>query len=101
MTNKGLRAELFLIPFDRNQEIFYAALECLIGNSLEHTPGIYVRRVSGSEKLENTSSTNQFARILADRLEILNADEKAIGNYPFAGEFWELRHIPVGSVLVT
>jgi hypothetical protein len=81
MTNKGLRVELFLVPYIEGEGIYRASLDCFVGSSIDRSPGIYLKRVSGSGNSWNTSSATQFARIQGNKLDVLEADEKASGKY--------------------
>jgi hypothetical protein len=47
VTNKGLRIQLFLIPYLDEQGIFRASLDCALKDSFGLTPGIYLKRISG------------------------------------------------------
>jgi hypothetical protein len=81
VTNKGLRIQLFLIPYLEEQGIFRASLDCSLRDSFDLTPGIYLKRISGSEETWASSSETQFARIHCGQLDELKAAEKARGQY--------------------
>ena len=86
MTNKGIRAELFLVPYLQENEVYRASLDCTVKGSNSHAPAIYLKRLSNP--IDSTPPDSmithclaQFARIKADRIDEMEATERASGTY--------------------
>jgi hypothetical protein len=80
-THIGLRTELWLIPTDDDERIFRASLACSFGLFYHHSPGIYVKRVSGFKNSWRANPKTQFVRIHGDKLEELTSAEKIKGQH--------------------
>ncbi|KAG8529070.1 uncharacterized protein KY384_005705 [Bacidia gigantensis] len=82
VTNKGLRVELFLIPFDEGDITYYASLDCCFdGERADLSPVILLKCVSGREGIWTNTPKTQFARIRSARMDKLSAEEKRRGRY--------------------
>lgn len=80
-TNNGLRIELWLIPIDDKEKVFLASLACCIGLSYNHSPGIYVKRISGLPNSWRANHKTQFVRVHGDRVKELNSADKSKGQH--------------------
>jgi hypothetical protein len=67
MTNKGLHIELLLLPHDKTDDIFLAALDCKLDQETDICPAIYLKCFS--------APGNQFCRIKPGIVEKLRHSE--------------------------
>jgi hypothetical protein len=80
-TNKGMSVDLFLVPYLEEQGIFRAALDCRVHGSFSLSPAIYLKRLSTVEIGDDIPRSQQYSRIHAGEIDMLDAAEKVSGQY--------------------
>lgn len=81
ITYHGLRIQLWLIPVDDAERIFLASLACMMGAFYNHSPGIYLKRMTGFRQNWRSGSDTQFVRLRGSQVEDISSEMKVRGQH--------------------
>lgn len=81
ITSHGLRIELWLIPADETEQIFLASLACMTISSHHHSPGVYLKRITGFRHNWRSSQNTHFVRVRGSHVEELSSAMKLRGQH--------------------
>jgi hypothetical protein len=77
ITNQGLSISFYMIPHQTTEGLYYLSLECGVGGSVVRSPALILKWLGNSNVI---IGKNDFARIHANDIEILEGSQKGSGS---------------------